>query len=117
MRARHEPASMAAQLGGLKSLGEVRRLKACVAEPFAAPTLSRYLADPAYRAQLDAERVAKQAQIAAGFEAHDRARQEAAWARDDGTLSFDSSAGEGRDDADMGEDFTDLHPAIHQHPN
>ena len=51
---------------------------------FTAPTLSRYLRDPAYRAELDAERAAKQAEIGAQFDAHARARQEAAWARDAG---------------------------------
>ena len=49
---------------------------------FTAPTLGRYLSDPAFRAEVDAERVQRQAEFAAPFEAHDRARQEAAWARD-----------------------------------
>lgn len=53
------------------------------ANAFTAPTLGRYLADPAYRARLEAERVVRQAEIAAPFEARDRARQEAAWARDE----------------------------------
>ena len=59
-----------------------RMLKQTAPEQFTAPTLSRYLSDPAYRAELDAERAERQAEIADQFEAHDRARQGAAWARD-----------------------------------
>lgn len=49
---------------------------------FTAPTLGRYLSDPAYRAELNAERDQRQAAIAADLDAPLRARQEAAWARD-----------------------------------
>lgn len=61
----------------------MRRMLTEEAATFTAPTLSRYLTDPAYRARLDAERAQRQAEIGAPFEAHDRARQQSAWARDE----------------------------------
>lgn len=60
------------------------RMLTATGPKFTAPELNRYLSDPAYRARLDAERVERQAEIGARFEAHDRARQEAAWAKDQG---------------------------------
>lgn len=66
----------------MTATAQMARLLDATGVRFSAPTLSRYLSDPEYRAKLDAERVVKQAKIGAAFEAHDRARQEAAWARD-----------------------------------
>ena len=63
-----------------------RMLKQTAPEQFTAPTLSRYLSDPAYRAELDAERAEKQRAIGAEFDARDRARQEKLWAQEDGAM-------------------------------
>lgn len=58
------------------------RLLTKVEQQFTAPTLGRYLNDPAYRGRLDAERDERQAAIAAELDAPLRARQEAIWASD-----------------------------------
>ena len=60
----------------------MHRMLVATEQQFTAPTVGRYLSDPAYRARLDAERVERQAEIAAELDAPLRARQEILWAKD-----------------------------------